>query len=96
MLFRSPAAPAPVAATPAPAVATQPAAGNPSPPAPANTSPQPARDPGPVEGIVGTGHEVTKPLPPVVQEPIQPVLDTVQAVGKTVDDTVAPLLPTLP
>ena len=53
--------------------------------------------PGPVEGVVETGREVTKPLlPPVVQQPIQPVLDTVQAVGKTVDDTVAPLLPTLP
>ena len=64
---------------------------------PANASPQPARNPGPVEETVQTGREVTKPLlPPVVQEPVQPVLDTVQAVGKTVDDTVAPLLPTLP
>jgi hypothetical protein len=87
-------APAPAPPAPAPAAATQPAASAPQAPPAAN--PQPARDPGLVERTVETGREVTKPLPPVLQEPIQPVLDTVQAVGKTVDDTVAPLLPTLP
>jgi hypothetical protein len=36
------------------------------------------------------------PLPPAVREPVQPVLDTVQQVGRTVDETAAPLLPALP
>ena len=89
----TPTSSAPVAA-PAPA-ASQPAASAPQAPAPvaAPTIPKPQPAAGPVETVVETGRELTKPLPPVVQQPIQPVLDTVQDVGKTVDDTVAPLLP---
>ncbi len=39
---------------------------------------------------------VEEPLPPAVKQPIQPVLDTVHDVGRTVDETGGPLLPTLP
>ena len=60
------------------------------------TIPKPQPAAGPVETVVETGREITKPLPPVVQQPIQPVLDTVQDVGRTVDETAGPLLPTLP
>jgi len=96
-----PAASAPVAApapgAPAPA-ASQPAVSAPQAPAPVAvpTIPQPKPGAGPVETVVETGREIIKPLPPVVQQPIQPVLDTVQQVGRTVDETAGPLLPTLP
>ena len=46
---------------------------------------------------MGTVREETEPLlPPVVAEPVQPVLDTVQQVGRTVDETTGALLPKLP
>jgi hypothetical protein len=87
----SPTTPAPAlapAAAPRPA-ATQPAAAAPH-------APAPSRPQGPVETTVQIGRETVSPLPPVVAEPVQPVLDTVQAVGRTVDETAGPLLPTLP
>src|SRR5215218_11224788 len=85
----APAAPAPAAAAPQPAAAAPPSAPVAQPQAPAPAA-------GPVEGVVETVREVEKPLPPVVQQPIQPVLDTVQEVGRTVDETTGPLLPKLP
>jgi len=89
----APAAPAPAAAAP---VASQPAASAPQGAAPSSPGTQrPA--PGPAESIVGTVREETAPLlPPVVAEPVQPVLDTVQQAGRTIDGVAGPLLPTLP
>jgi len=86
-------APAPVAAAP---VASQPAASAPQGASPSSPGPQ-RPSPGPAETIVGTVRGQAEPLlPPVVAEPVQPVLDTVQQVGRTVDDVAGPLLPTLP
>jgi hypothetical protein len=90
-----PAAPAPSApvAAPAPA-ASQPAASAPA--TPVADPQQPAGEPGRVERLVEDIRKNTEPLPPVVKEPVQPVLDAVQDVGQTVDDVTGPLLPTLP
>jgi len=91
-----PAAPAP-AANPAPAT-SQPAATGPQAPAPAADPPsQPAREPGRVEGVVETVRPVVEdPLPPAVRRPVQPVLDTANEVGRTVDETTGSLLRALP
>jgi len=87
-----PARTAPRASVPAPA-ATSPAAS--APPAPADR-PAPAVAPGPVEQVVEGVRGVEEPLPPAVRQPVQPLLDTVQDVAHTVDETAAPLLPKLP
>jgi hypothetical protein len=39
---------------------------------------------------------VEAPLPPAVRQPVEPVLDTVQETGRTVDGVTGALLPTLP
>ncbi|HET8948922.1 MAG TPA: hypothetical protein VFN44_00380, partial [Solirubrobacteraceae bacterium] len=65
---------------------------NPS-PLPELPLPQPQPGAGTVESVVET---VEKPLPPVVREPIEPVLDTVHQVGRTVDGVTGQLLPALP
>jgi len=52
--------------------------------------------PGPVEQVVEGVPGVEEPLPPAVRQPVQPLLDTVQDVAHTVDETAAPLLPKLP
>jgi len=52
---------------------------------------------GVVEGTVEqVRSRVEEPLPPAVQQPIEPVLDTVQQVTRTVDGVTGQLLPTLP
>jgi len=52
---------------------------------------------GTVEGTVEqVRSRVEEPLPPAVQQPIEPVLDTVQQVTRTVDGVTGQLLPTLP
>jgi hypothetical protein len=89
----------PAATVPAPstAPAAQPAAQpGPAAPAPAPARPEPRPAPGTVETIVKTGRDVVPPLPPVVDEPIRPVLDTLQSAGRTVDETAGTLLPSLP
>jgi hypothetical protein len=90
-----PAASAPAPAAPAPA-SPRPASAAPA--APVAEPQPPAREPGRVEQVVEDVRQGTDalPLPPVVQQPVQPVLDTVQDVGRTVDDTAGQLLPALP
>jgi len=88
-----PAASPPTASQP---TATQPAASAPTVPV---ADPRPApRETGPVEGTVEQVRRAEEqlPLPPVVREPVQPVLDAVQEVGRTVDGATGPLLPKLP
>jgi hypothetical protein len=58
--------------------------------------PTPVPVPGNVERIVEEVRRVEEPLPPVLRQPVQPVLDTVQQVGRTVDETTGALLPGLP
>ena len=89
-------APAPVAA-PAPAAA-QPAAAAPG-AAGARDRAAARAQPGPVEAPVETASRRAarrRRSRPSSQEPVQPVLDTVQQVGRTVDETAGPLLPALP
>jgi hypothetical protein len=95
LLACAPAARTDPAPGPAPA-ATQPAAQQPAaaPQAPPQTQPAPTR--GTVEGVVEQVRRAEEPLPPAVREPVQPVLDTVQQVGRTVDEVTGPLLPVLP
>jgi hypothetical protein len=91
-----PAAPAPAApAAPAPA-SPRPASSAPA--APVADPQPPAREPGRVEQIVQDVRQADDvlPLPPAVKEPVEPVLETVQQVGRTVDETTGPLLPALP
>ena len=95
-------APAPVAAPPAATApaATAPASAPPAQQAPATqpAQPAPARQPGTVEQVVEDVRRTDDalPLPPVVREPVEPVLETVQQLGRTVDEVTGPLLPTLP
>ena len=60
--------------------------------------PEPARERGTVERAVEDVGKVDDalPLPPVVREPVESVSETVQQVGRTVDETTGPLLPALP
>jgi hypothetical protein len=62
----------------------------------------PAPAPGPVESVVETGRgaveQVREPLPalpPVLEQPVQQTLDSVEDVGRTVDDVTGSLLPQL-
>jgi hypothetical protein len=99
----------PAASQPAPAAAPgpAPAASSPTPGTPQGggdrlplpelpSVPQPAPGAGPVESVVETVRGVEKPLPPVIRQPVEPVLDTVQEVGRTVDGVTGRLLPALP
>jgi hypothetical protein len=60
--------------------------------------------PPPAAPTTGTGEgtveqvrsRVEEALPPAVRQPIEPVLDTVQQVTRTVDGVAGRLLPTLP
>ena len=102
----APAGTNPLAAAPAPAPVAGPAPASPRPAASAPAAPAapvadpqpPAREPGRVEQIVEDVRKTTDPipLPPAVKEPVQPVLETVEQVGRTVDETTGPLLPALP
>jgi hypothetical protein len=87
----TPGATHPVTAAEPDAPATDPQPGLPLP-----DLPLPDPQSGQVEQLVETVRQVEEPLPPVVREPVRPVLDTVQQVGHTVDETVGPVLPALP
>ncbi len=101
---RAPAsAPAPAGTNPPPAPAPAPAPASPRPASSAPAAPvadpqPPAREPGRVEQLVQDVRQADDalPLPPAVKEPVEPVLETVQQVGRTVDETTGPLLPALP
>ena len=101
----APAGTNPPASAPAPAPVAGPAppsprsaAAAPAPAAPVADPQPPAREPGRAEQIVEDVRKTTDPipLPPAVKEPVQPVLETVEQVGRTVDETTGPLLPALP
>ena len=61
------------------------------------TIPQLPTPSGSVEETVAAGRDVVRqvapPLPPVVQQPVDGTLDTVQGVARTVDGVTGPLLP---
>jgi hypothetical protein len=79
--------PAPAGLAPAASVPKQPVV----------VAPPAAPTTGVVEGTVEqVRSRVEEPLPPAVQQPIEPVLDTVQQVTRTVDGVTGQLLPTLP
>jgi hypothetical protein len=100
----APRRPAPRGTAPAPSGGTSPST-PPSKPAPApsggssggGTTPQPPTQTGPVEETISGARDVVRqvapPLPPVVQQPVDGTLDTVQGVARTVDGVTGPLLP---